>query len=138
MGGWVGPRAGLDPVEKRQFVTLPGLRPLCCPARNQSLYRLHSPGPCGYSCLTKWPVGRKMQNLVLLYLRSLAIVWLRLTESTRVTPVTRVTLGRGSNLGARSRPEPTIPIWRLKVGAVASVEVALTPRRPDITHVTCN
>jgi hypothetical protein len=25
MGGWVGPRAGLDDVEKRKFLTLPGL-----------------------------------------------------------------------------------------------------------------
>jgi hypothetical protein len=31
IGGWVGPRAGLDDVEKRKFLTLPGpeLRPLC-------------------------------------------------------------------------------------------------------------
>jgi hypothetical protein len=36
----VGPRAGLDDVEKRKFLILPGLelRPLGCPARNQSLY----------------------------------------------------------------------------------------------------
>jgi hypothetical protein len=41
--GWVGPRAGLDAVEKRKFLTLPGLelRPLGRPARSQSLYRLH-------------------------------------------------------------------------------------------------
>jgi hypothetical protein len=25
IGGWVGPRAGLDDVEKRKFFTLPGL-----------------------------------------------------------------------------------------------------------------
>jgi hypothetical protein len=25
IGGWVGPRAGLDNVEKRKFLTLPGL-----------------------------------------------------------------------------------------------------------------
>jgi hypothetical protein len=38
----VDPRAGLDDVEKRKFLTLPGLelRPLCCPACRQSLYRL--------------------------------------------------------------------------------------------------
>jgi hypothetical protein len=42
----VGPRAGLDDVEKRKFLTLPGLelRPLGRPARNQSLYRLSYPG----------------------------------------------------------------------------------------------
>jgi hypothetical protein len=42
-GGWVDPRADLDDVEKRKFLTLPGLelRPLGRPARSQSLY-----GPC--------------------------------------------------------------------------------------------
>jgi hypothetical protein len=45
IGGWVGPRAGLDDVEKRKFLTLAGLelRPLCRPARSQSLYRLCYP-----------------------------------------------------------------------------------------------
>jgi hypothetical protein len=35
--GWVGPRASVDDVEKRKFLTLPGLElvPLCRPARNQ-------------------------------------------------------------------------------------------------------
>jgi hypothetical protein len=39
IGGWVGPRAGLDDVEKRKFFTLPGLelRPLGRPARSQSI-----------------------------------------------------------------------------------------------------
>jgi hypothetical protein len=43
--GWVGPRAGLDDVEKRKFLTLPGLelRPICRPARSQSLYRMRYP-----------------------------------------------------------------------------------------------
>jgi hypothetical protein len=46
IGGWVSPRAGLDDVEKRKFLTLPGfeLQPLGCPARSQSLYRLSYPG----------------------------------------------------------------------------------------------
>jgi hypothetical protein len=46
IGGWVSPRACLDNVEKRKFLTLPGLefRPLGGPARRQSLYRLHYPG----------------------------------------------------------------------------------------------
>jgi hypothetical protein len=37
IGGWVGPTAGLDNVEKRKFLTLPGLelRPLGRPARSQ-------------------------------------------------------------------------------------------------------
>jgi hypothetical protein len=38
----VEPRAGLDDVERRKFLTLTifELRPLGCPARSQSLYRL--------------------------------------------------------------------------------------------------
>jgi hypothetical protein len=42
----VGPRAGLDDVEKRKFLTLPGLELLTRgrPARSQSLYRLRYPG----------------------------------------------------------------------------------------------
>jgi hypothetical protein len=41
----VDPRAGLDDVEKRKFLTLPGLElpPLGRPARSQSLYRLYYP-----------------------------------------------------------------------------------------------
>jgi hypothetical protein len=43
--GCVGPRAGLDDVGKRKFLTLPGLElgPLCRPARRQSQYRLRYP-----------------------------------------------------------------------------------------------
>jgi hypothetical protein len=39
IGGWVDHRAYLDDVEKRKFLTLPGLelRPLCRPAHSQSL-----------------------------------------------------------------------------------------------------
>jgi hypothetical protein len=39
IGGYVGPKAGLDEVEKRKFLTLSGLE-LHFTARNQSLYRL--------------------------------------------------------------------------------------------------
>jgi hypothetical protein len=41
-----GPRAGLDDVEKRKFLTLPGLEFtfLGRPARRQSIYRLRYPG----------------------------------------------------------------------------------------------
>jgi hypothetical protein len=40
------PRTGLFYVEKRKFLTLPTLelRPLSCPVRSQSLYRLLYPG----------------------------------------------------------------------------------------------
>jgi hypothetical protein len=46
IGGWIGPGAGLHDVEKRKFLTLPGLelRPLGRPARSQSLYRLRLSG----------------------------------------------------------------------------------------------
>jgi hypothetical protein len=39
--GWVDPRASLDVMEKRKFLTLPGLElwPLCRPASSQSLCR---------------------------------------------------------------------------------------------------
>jgi hypothetical protein len=45
-GAWVDPGAGLEDVEKRKFLILPGLelRPLGRPARSQSLYRLRYPG----------------------------------------------------------------------------------------------
>jgi hypothetical protein len=48
IGGWVGPRAGLDEMEKRELLTLPGLGH---PARSQSLYRLSYLG-CPV-CVTK-------------------------------------------------------------------------------------
>jgi hypothetical protein len=46
IGDWVDPEAGLDDVEKRKFLFLPGLelQPLCCPACSQSLYKLRYPG----------------------------------------------------------------------------------------------
>jgi hypothetical protein len=46
IGGWVGPRARLDVVAKRKFLTLPvlELRPVGRSARSQSLYRLRYPG----------------------------------------------------------------------------------------------
>jgi hypothetical protein len=45
VGGWVGPRAGLDNVENSKFFTLLGfeLRPLGREARSQSLYILRYP-----------------------------------------------------------------------------------------------
>jgi hypothetical protein len=45
IGGWVRPCAGLDDVEKRKFLTVPGLalRSLRRPARSQVLYRLSYP-----------------------------------------------------------------------------------------------
>jgi hypothetical protein len=42
IAGWVDPRTCLGDVEKKKFLTLPGLklRPLCRPVRSQSLYLL--------------------------------------------------------------------------------------------------
>jgi hypothetical protein len=42
IGGWVDPRAGLDNLEKRKFLTppVPELQPLDRPVRSQSLSRL--------------------------------------------------------------------------------------------------
>jgi hypothetical protein len=53
IGGWVGPRAGLDTVVKKKFLTLLGLelRPLGRPARSQSLFRLQYPAHNVYSYL---------------------------------------------------------------------------------------
>jgi hypothetical protein len=47
----VDPRAGLDEVEKRKFLTLPGieLQNLGRPTRSQSLHRLRYPGSCYFS-----------------------------------------------------------------------------------------
>jgi hypothetical protein len=51
IGHWVDPRSGLDDLEKRKFLTLPGLelRPLSRPARSCSLYRLQI--MCVYMCV---------------------------------------------------------------------------------------
>jgi hypothetical protein len=51
IGGWVDLRAGLDDLENRNFLTLPGLelRPLGCSARSWSLYRLRYPGSSTFS-----------------------------------------------------------------------------------------
>jgi hypothetical protein len=49
VGGWVGYRAGLNPVEERNLFTVPGLelRTLGLRAGNQSLYRLRCPAHRG-------------------------------------------------------------------------------------------
>jgi hypothetical protein len=49
-GGWVGPRASLNEVENRKFLTLSRLKiqPLGRPARSHSLYRTHYLGSLSY------------------------------------------------------------------------------------------
>jgi hypothetical protein len=49
----VDPRASLDDMEKRKFLTLPGLelRPLSRPERSQSLYRMRYPGSQTLKCI---------------------------------------------------------------------------------------
>jgi hypothetical protein len=59
----VGPRAGLNVVEKRKFLTLPGLelRPLGRPDRSQSLYLLCYPDSyqdVGGWIILKWILER--------------------------------------------------------------------------------
>jgi hypothetical protein len=62
IGGWVGPRAGLDDVEKRKSLTVLGLelRPLGRPARSQSFHRLRYPGSNTKRtlCQNSWCLGR--------------------------------------------------------------------------------
>jgi hypothetical protein len=50
IGGWVGPRIGLDDMERRKILPLSGLelQPLRRPARSQSLYQLRYPGSRPY------------------------------------------------------------------------------------------
>jgi hypothetical protein len=45
IGGWVDPRTGMDDVEMRQNLSLPGieLRPIGRPAHSRSVYRLRYP-----------------------------------------------------------------------------------------------
>jgi hypothetical protein len=64
------PRTGLDHVEKRKSLTIPGFerRPLDRPARSQSLYRLRYPG----SLILKYIVNK---NIVML---QSDFVWFRI------------------------------------------------------------
>jgi hypothetical protein len=81
-GGWVNPRTGLDDVDMRNFLIIPGLeiRPLGRPDRSQSLCRLRYPGSWGtlYRILyrifyvlnvlifpTKYTVKRTMLNRII-------------------------------------------------------------------------
>jgi hypothetical protein len=56
IGGLVDTRAGLDDVEKRKILPLPGLefQSLGLPARSQSLYRLNYPGSFNGYIVDMW------------------------------------------------------------------------------------
>jgi hypothetical protein len=71
IGGWLDPRAGLDDVEKRQFLILPGLklRPLGRPARSWSLYQLRYPGSCSMGLYLFIFLKRKWDNNIKMNLR---------------------------------------------------------------------
>jgi hypothetical protein len=60
----VGPRAGLDDVEKSKFLTLPALelRTLGRPVRSQSLYRLHYPDHISSNINISKHKGRKTES----------------------------------------------------------------------------
>jgi hypothetical protein len=82
IGGWVGPRASLDDMENRKFLTLPGfeLWLLCRPTRNQSLYHLYYTGS---SQLHKmWKNSRLVEWLLVFHwdcaARSELVLWLLL------------------------------------------------------------
>jgi hypothetical protein len=69
----VGPRAGLDDVEKRKFLNLPGLelRPFGRPARSQSPYRLRYPGSYrDLKCLLRPLIKEAEVKMCPLYVRS--------------------------------------------------------------------
>jgi hypothetical protein len=62
----MGPRAGLDDVEKRKFLILPGLelRPLGLPARSQWLHRLRYRGFQRQGDGVQFPVASKDVSLL--------------------------------------------------------------------------
>jgi hypothetical protein len=58
-------RAGLNDLEKKQFLTLPGLepRPFSRPARSQSLYRQRNPGSDDTRCTFLLPKNIKCRMM---------------------------------------------------------------------------
>jgi hypothetical protein len=60
----VDPRAGLDDVEKRKFLTPQGLelRPLRRPAHRQSLYRLRYPGSQVHTVPTEIKITKRLKD----------------------------------------------------------------------------
>jgi hypothetical protein len=100
IGGWMGPRAGLDDLEKRKFLTLPGLelRPLDRPARSQSLYRLRSPSSWKNRSTRRKPAPAPIcppqiaHYLTWARTRAAAVGWRRLTAWSMTPPHNRSSL----------------------------------------------
>jgi hypothetical protein len=61
IGSWIGPRTGLDNVERRKILPLPGLepQPLDHPSRSQSIHRLRYPGSTSGSTVQSLPNADK-------------------------------------------------------------------------------
>jgi hypothetical protein len=89
----VGPRAGLDDMEKRTFLTLPGLElpPLGRPARSQSLYRLRYPGSHGIwlhaelSCLLVSAVLNLWAHALFLFFLCISFLFLSVLRPPALT-----------------------------------------------------
>lgn len=60
------------------------------------------------------------------------VIGLRAAIATSVGPVTQSALVSGRDLGLGAGPEPSVDDCRLKIGAVASVEVAFAAAGPDV------
>jgi hypothetical protein len=94
----VGTRVGLDTVEKREILTLPGLelRPLGLPARSQSLYLLSYPGSFG---------GRGADVFLSGFLNSLSIEFL-LNNIYKSSPYLT-----GNTLHLHYKAQPVNAVW---------------------------
>lgn len=69
------------------------------------------------------------------YLRRFSVIRLRLSESSGVTPVSRVPLRGRTDFGSGSGPEPAVDVLGLEIRSVATGEVALPARGPDVPDV---
>lgn len=79
-------------------------------------------------------MGKRFQ--IKSHLSGFSVVWLSLIVSSGVAPVSSVALRGLTNFHSRSRPEPSVLIWRLQIGTIASSKVAFTARSPNEFHST--
>jgi hypothetical protein len=106
IGGWVRPRASLDDLNKRKFLSLPGLklRPLGKPVRSQSLCRLSYPGCLGRrkskpKCYLNNRLGLKLlMTLCQTFLYCIEYQWkMKMKdECIRISKALTITLWEGS------------------------------------------